>query len=101
MPTFKSIIQNLKANSRDKKRREENENLAQSIIASTTAQQKHPELGTPIDKPLIDEHPGLDLALMYAQPGSVLTKALAPSAYKGMVQGFINGESALALIPLG
>ena len=52
----------------------------------------------PNDKPLIDEHPGLDLALMYAQPGNLITKALAPSMARGMAAGIANGEGAQAII---
>lgn len=35
---------------------------------------------------------------MYAQPGSIFTKVIAPVTYKGMVHGFVNGEGAQALI---
>ena len=52
------------------------------------------------DYPLISEHPDLDLALMFAQPGSLLTKALAPSAYRGIVNGVSEGEGAQALMPM-
>lgn len=47
------------------------------------------------DYPLVDKHPGLDAALIAAQPGGILAKALAPSAYRGIVEGLANGESAL------
>lgn len=45
--------------------------------------QKKP--GDPIkDSPLQVEHPTANIALMIAQPGSVVEKLLAPSAYKGL-----------------
>lgn len=50
------------------------------------------------DKPLVDEHPGLDIALMAAQPGGIVTKAFAPSAYKGLVNGLVSGEGADAFL---
>lgn len=43
------------------------------------------------EKPLKDKHPGLDLALMYAQPGNILAKLMAPSMAKGTVYGLMNG----------
>lgn len=51
-----------------------------------------------VETPLIDEHPGLDIALITAQPGNILTKLMAPSAYKGLVQDITNGEGSYALM---
>lgn len=65
MPTFKSIIQNLRVNNIDKQRQKENNALAQKIIASVP-QQKHPDLGTPVDPPITTEYPLL--ALINSKP---------------------------------
>ena len=81
-----------------KKQQKENDALAQSIINSGPKETHNPITGQPYDAPLVDEHPGLDLALMYAQPGSIFMKALAPSMAKGIVNGLANGEGAQALM---
>ena len=81
-----------------KKQQKENDALAQSIINSGPKETHNPITGQPYDAPLVDEHPGLDLVLMYAQPGSIFTKALAPSMAKGIVNGLANGEGAQALM---
>ena len=51
------------------------------------------------EEPLKDKHPGLDLALMYAQPGNILAKLMAPSMAKGTVYGLMNGEGMMAVGP--
>ncbi len=51
--------------------------------------------GKPQGDPLVDEHPGYYLAFGAAQPGGILTKAMAPYVYKNVVSGLQNGESAL------
>ena len=50
------------------------------------------------DLPLQDEHPGLDLALMYVQPGNIIAKAFAPSMAKGFVNGLRQGDLQQAVI---
>ena len=50
--------------------------------------------GKPQGDPLVDEHPGYYLTFGLAQPGSLLTKAMAPYVYKGIVGGLQNGQSA-------
>ena len=50
------------------------------------------------DYPLVGEHPELDVALMATQPGGILTKAFAPSMYRGIINGFANGEPSYALM---
>lgn len=51
------------------------------------------------EEPLKDEHPGLNLALMYAQPGNILAKLMAPSMAKGTIYGLMNGEGIMAVGP--
>lgn len=55
------------------------------------------------EEPLKDEHPGLNLALMYAQPGNILAKLMAPSMAKGMVNSIASGdtEGLLAVVVPG
>lgn len=53
----------------------------------------------PKDRPLIVEHPGRDIALMYAQPGSLLTKLLAPSMAKSFVNNLVEGNTLAAFTP--
>lgn len=50
------------------------------------------------DLPLQDKHPGLDLALMYAQPGNIIAKAFAPSMAKGFVNGLRQGDLQQAVM---
>lgn len=52
--------------------------------------QKKPE-DTIKDSPLQVEHPAANIALMIAQPGSVVEKLLAPSAYKGLFNAIQTG----------
>lgn len=54
--------------------------------------------GIPAEQPLEVEHPAMDAALMYAQPGSLLTKLMAPSVYRGVARGLSNGDGVQALI---
>lgn len=60
--------------------------------------QVDPVTGAKYELPLEVIHPELDVALTYAQPGSIATKLFAPSAYKGMVSGLAKGEGSQALI---
>ena len=56
------------------------------------------------EEPLKDEHPGLNLTLMYAQPGNILAKLMAPSMAKGMVNSIASGDTEgilAAVIPGG
>lgn len=59
-----------------------------------------PATGLRYEEPLKDEHPGLDLALMYAQPGNIIIKALAPSMAKGFVEGIRNGDTEQAMLSM-
>lgn len=60
-----------------------------------------PATGMRTEAPLIDVHPELDVALAYAQPGTLLDKAFAPSFFKSTVNGIMSGEGAMALAPAG
>ena len=70
--------------------------IAAEILAQADAQGRASGMGN-TDLPLISEHPEIDAALMISQPGTVLEKALAPSAYRGIVGGLANGEDAVQL----
>lgn len=73
------------------------EEIASEILARADARDRLMKGASGVDNtdfPLVTEHPDLDLALAIAQPGSVLTKAMAPSVYKGMINGISNGEPA-------
>jgi hypothetical protein len=59
-----------------------------------------PATGLRYEEPLKDEHPGLDLALMYAQPGNIIIKALAPSMAKGFVEGIATGNTDQAMLSM-
>lgn len=79
----------------------ENDALAEAIIARVNQEEAAKRMYTERkmgEQPLQDEHPGLDLALMYAQPGGLFAKVMAPSMAKGMVNGLANGDGAQALI---
>lgn len=69
--------------------------VAADILARARAEGRASGMGN-TDLPLVSEHPDLDVALAIAQPGSILAKAMAPSVYKGMVNGLANGEPAYA-----
>ena len=74
--------------------------IASEILAQAGVNGRASGVGN-TDLPLVTEHPDLDLALAIAQPGSLLTKALAPSAYRGIVNGVANGEPAyMAFAPM-
>lgn len=74
--------------------------IASEILAQADARSKASGIGN-TDSPLVSEHPDLDLALAIAQPGSLLVKALAPFAYRGIVNGVANGEPAyMAFAPM-
>ena len=51
-----------------------------------------PETGVKYEQPLVEEHPLADLAMMYAQPGSIAMKVMAPSVYKGMARDIVSGD---------
>ena len=59
-----------------------------------------PATGLRYEEPLKDEHPGLNLALMYAQPGNIIIKALAPSMAKGFVEGIATGNTEQAMLSM-
>ena len=74
--------------------------IAAEILAQADASDRASGIGN-TDLPLVTEHPDIDLALAIAQPGSLLTKALAPSAYRGIINGIANGEpSYMAFAPM-
>lgn len=70
--------------------------IAAEILAQANSESRASGIGN-TDLPLVSEHPELDIALMAAQPGGVVAKALAPSAYRGMVSGLANGDAAYAV----
>lgn len=51
------------------------------------------------EEPLKDEHLGLDIALIVAQPGSILTKLMAPSMARGMIDLIRNGDIQQVMMP--
>lgn len=52
-----------------------------------------------VEEPLKDEHPALDLALMYAQPGSIVEKLIAPSMAKSALNSIKDGNVLEAFSP--
>lgn len=78
--------------------------IASEIVRQYDMQQRSLDGASGIgntDLPLVTEHPDLDVALAAIQPGSLLMKALAPSAYRGIINGIANGEpSYMAFAPL-
>lgn len=70
--------------------------VAAEILAQARAEGRASGMGN-TDLPLVSEHPELDAALMITQPGTILEKALAPSAYRGIVNSLANGEDAIQL----
>lgn len=52
-----------------------------------------------MEEPLKDEHPELDLALITAQPGSILTKLMAPSMARGMIDSIRNRDVQQVMMP--
>ena len=74
--------------------------IASEILAQADASGRASGVGN-TDLPLVTEHPDLDVALAAIQPGGLLMKALAPSAYRGIVNGVANGEPAyMAFAPM-
>jgi len=59
-----------------------------------------PATGLRYEEPLKDEHPGLNLALMYAQPGNIIAKLFAPSMAKGFVEGIATGNTDQAMFSM-
>lgn len=52
-----------------------------------------------MEEPLKNEHPELDLALIIAQPGNILTKLMAPSMARGTIDSIRNGDVQQVMIP--
>ena len=79
----------------DKKKQKFFDNVTDALIRerNTKSMLVSPITGLRYEQPLKDEHPGLDLTLMYAQPGSIIAKAFAPSMAKGMVGAIASGDT--------
>lgn len=75
-------------------------NVTKSLLTQNNGLKRDPETGVLYEEPLKDEHPGLDLTLMYAQPGNIITKTLAPSMAKGIVEGIRNGDTQQAILSM-
>lgn len=73
--------------------------VAQEILEQDRAAKAY--AGRPQGDPLIDEHPGYYIATAAAQPGGLAVRAIAPFAYKGIIQGLQNGESAVEAMAPG
>ena len=71
------------------------DNVTDAIIKDGNAKSMmiSPITGIRYEQPLKDAHPELDLALMYAQPGSIIAKAFAPSMAKGMIHSIASGDT--------
>ena len=82
---------------KDRKQQRFNDSVTNKILQQAELKDKYKNR-TIDDLPLQDEHPGLDLALMYAQPGNVIAKAFAPSMAKGFVNGLRQGDLQQAVI---
>lgn len=89
-----------------KRRMQENKDakMFDAVTEELANQTQYPNVSPitrlPSEQPLKDVHPELDLVLAYAQPGTLLEKAFAPSAIKGMVSRVANGEGAMAIMPV-
>jgi len=70
-----------------------NEEVTQELLAQDRAAKAY--AGRPQGDPLIDEHPGYYIATAAAQPGGFAIRAMAPFAYRGIINGLQNGESAV------
>ena len=57
-----------------------------------------PETGAKYELPLETEEPLMNAALVATQPGSIVTKALAPAAYKGLINAAGSGDISEALL---
>lgn len=88
------------SNKQDRKTQRLFNNVTKSLLTQNNGLKRDPETGVLYEEPLKDEHPGLDLALMYAQPGNIIAKTLAPSMAKGMVEGIRNGNAQQALLSM-
>lgn len=76
------------------------DNVTKSLLDQGNGLKRDPKTGVLYEEFLKDEHPGLDLALMYAQPGSIVAKAFAPSMAKGLVEGIRNGDTEQAMLSM-
>lgn len=82
-----------------KSKEQTSDEVAKEILAQAKTRDMYS--GRPQDPPLIDEHPGYYLTFGLAQPGGILTKIMAPFAYKGIANGIQNGENVLELMAPG
>jgi len=95
-----NIFTNIKQKHQDRKTQRLFDNVTKSLLTQNNGLKRDPETGIPYEDPLKDEHPGLDLALTWAQPGNIVVKALAPSMANGIVEGIRNGNTQQALLSM-
>ena len=86
----------------DKRTRKLFDSVTSKILQNDSAKNKNISSTTGIryEQPLKDVHPGLNLALMYAQPGNIVAKVFAPSMAKGFVEGVKSGDTQQALLSM-
>lgn len=87
-------------NKQDRKTQRLFNNVTKSLLTQNNGLKRDSETGVLYEEPLKDEHPGLDLALMYAQPGNIVAKVFAPSMAKGLVEGIRNGDTEQAMLSM-
>lgn len=87
------------SNKNDRKTKRLFDNVTKSLLTQNKGLKRDPETGVLYEEPLKNIHPGLDLALMYAQPGSIIIKALAPPMAKSTLNSIKNGNILEAFSP--
>jgi hypothetical protein len=70
-------------------------------VGTNNGIQVDPVTGVKYEQPLVPEEPLMNAALMAAQPGTIVEKAIAPSVYRGIAEGLANGDAAYeAFMPM-
>lgn len=89
-----------------KRRMQENKDqkMFDAVTEELANQTQYPNIssvtGLPYEQPLKLEYPEMDIALSAIQPGNLITKLIAPSAYKSLLEDAKNGNLSQAMIAM-
>lgn len=74
--------------------------VTEELVNQTQYPNISPITGLPSEQPIKPEYPEMNVALSAIQPGNLITKLIAPSAYKSLLEDAKNGNLSQAMMAM-